>query len=517
MAVNQRKIGTILSYVTLVVTNTISLFYTPLYLTGLGQRQYGLFGTANSLTSYLSLLSFGIAGAYIKFNMEYRMGGDKEGEKRLNGMFLSIYTVLSGLVLIAGAIMICAAPYVFNQNYTKSEIFDIQIIMACTIACTMVTFIFNVVAMALLAYEEFIFIRLCTLCSGVISPILNLILVYCFNGKATLISIGTLVVSVVQYSIYFVYAKKRIKIGFIFRGIEKKVLVSVFVFSSFLLLNSITDMITNSTDNLILGIVSGPVAVAVYSIASNFKNYFLTFSTSVSNVFAPQVNRIVANYKNGNTDKNIMDKDLNELFQKIGRIQNMIVSLVLIGFIFIGHQFIDIWAGTDYSNAYYIALFLFIGLYVPCFQNVGLEIQKAKNLHKARSIVYLLVAIINIILTIPFARLWEGIGAALATCLCMLGGNFIFMNIYYHKKIGLNIVDFWKQILKLIPGYIIPCIVGVLIKYFYSINNYSQLLIAVFIMLATYVVSVWFLSMNNYERNLLKGPFKKFAGKIRKK
>ena len=66
---NQRKAGTILSYVYLFLSNTISLLYTPINLNMLGQSEYGLIATANSLTSYLSLLSMGIGGSYIRFLM----------------------------------------------------------------------------------------------------------------------------------------------------------------------------------------------------------------------------------------------------------------------------------------------------------------------------------------------------------------------------------------------------------------------------------------------------------------
>lgn len=515
LKINQRKAGTILSYVSLLLTNTITLFYTPLFLSGLGQREYGLFGTANSLTSYLGLLSFGIAGAYIKFNMEYRTKGDKEGEKRLNGMFLTVYSVLSVLVLIVGSVLTLLAPTIFGAKYTPTELVDIQVMMMVTVVNTMVTFIFNVIAMALQAYEEFVFIRICMLVSGIATPITNLVLVYGFNGKAVTISFGSLAISLAQYIAFFIYAKKRLRIGFVFKGMEKKVLKSVFVFSSYLMLGSITDIIVNSTDNIVLGVVSGPVAVAVYTVGANFKNYFLTFSTSVSNVFSAQVNKVVASCKTGNIDKATMDNELNSIFQKIGRVQNLIVSLILIGFIFVGQQFINLWAGQEYGDAYYIALLLLIGFYVPCFQNVGIEIQKAKNKHKTRSVIYLLVAILNVLITIPLSMKWAGIGAAFATCICMLGGNFIFMNIYYHKRIGLNMIDFWKQILKLFPGYLVAIIAGVLVKLFLPINNYLQLLLGVTIILIVYIFAVWFLSMNSYERDLIRAPLRKLVRKFK--
>lgn len=78
---NQRKAGTLLTYIYIFLSNTISLIYTPYVLRVMGQSEYGLFGTASSFISYLSILSFGIGGAYIRFNTQYRAVDDREGEK----------------------------------------------------------------------------------------------------------------------------------------------------------------------------------------------------------------------------------------------------------------------------------------------------------------------------------------------------------------------------------------------------------------------------------------------------
>ena len=43
---SQRKLGTILSYLNIFLSNTISLIYTPYMLRMLGQSEYGIYGTA---------------------------------------------------------------------------------------------------------------------------------------------------------------------------------------------------------------------------------------------------------------------------------------------------------------------------------------------------------------------------------------------------------------------------------------------------------------------------------------
>ena len=146
---NQRKAGAILSYIGFFINNIIGILYTPVMLRLMGQSEYGLYGTAGSLTSYLSLLSFGIGGAYLRYNARCRAEHDLEGEHRLNGSFLLIFSVLSALVLICGAGMIVFAEVLVEETFTTRELQRMQIIMALGITNMVITFLFNAVTMAL--------------------------------------------------------------------------------------------------------------------------------------------------------------------------------------------------------------------------------------------------------------------------------------------------------------------------------------------------------------------------------
>ena len=54
---------------------------------------------------------------------------------------------------------------------------------------------------------------------------------------------------------------------------------------------------------------------------------------------------------------------------------------------------------------------------VPLSQNIGISIIQAMNKHKFRSIVYLAIAILNIIISIPLAKQYAGIGLLLVLLL----------------------------------------------------------------------------------------------------
>ena len=516
MAINQRKAGSILSYLQILLSNTVALIYTPFMLRLLGQSEYGLFGTANSLTSYLSLFSFGVAGAYIKFNITARKNNDKEEEAKVNGIFFIIYSVISGLVLITGIIFTFLAEPIFGSSLNTSELIEIRIIILLATLQYVVTFMFNTITMALQAYEKFIFLKVVLLISNVVQPILNVI-VLMFNAKAVSISVCNLVVSIITYLVFYCYTRKVVKIKFCFHNLDKSLIKGIFAFSSFLFLNTITEQITGSTDTLLLGSLAGTAAVAIYTVGVQFGNYFMSFSTAISGVFAPQINKIVANDKNDN-------KSLDEIFTRVGRVQCLVISFILIGFIIFGHQFINLWAGENYGlTSYIIAILLLLSLYVPLFQNVGIEIQKAKNMHKVRSIVYLLIAIVNVIFTIIVIcfcknffsndkesfKMFASIGAVFVTFVCRIFGQGLFMNFYYHKRVGLNMIEFWKSIIKLFPGFIIPTAIGVAITLFYPIHSFLSLIVEIAIFSLLFLISVYLFSMNQYEKDLVLNPLRK--------
>ena len=232
----------------------------------------------------------------------------------------------------------------------------------------------------------------------------------------------------------------------------------------------IVDQINWSVDKFILGIFGGTTAVAIYAVGGQINTMYMSLSSSISSVFIPRVNKIVAMDENNN-------KELTELFTKVGRIQFIILAMVIGGFIVIGQYFINVWAGNDYNNAYYVALLLIVPVTVPLIQNLGIEIQRAKNMHKFRSIVYFFIAIGNVFMSIPLVQLFGEIGAALGTCLTMVLGNIILMNWYYQVKIKMDMKYFWKQISMLMPCVIVTVLLSLGLSKILVVNSIIHFLI----------------------------------------
>jgi O-antigen/teichoic acid export membrane protein len=245
----------------------------------------------------------------------------------------------------------------------------------------------------------------------------------------------------------------------------------------------------------------GTSVVAVYAVAIQLQNMYMSFSTAISGVFLPRVTAMAVNDFDG--------KAISDLFIRTGRIQYCIMSLVLTGFFLFGRQFIRLWAGDGYDDAYTIALLFFVPLIIPLCQNLGITILQARNQMKFRSLLYLFISLASLGAQIPLSKYYGGIGCALAIAGALTLGQILIMNVYYQIRQRINIVRFWLEILKM---SIVPaCLTA---AFYYALQQYSLdsvlgLCLGILLYLLVYLPLFFALSMNAYERNLILQPVKR--------
>ena len=493
---NQLKAGVILSYISTAVSIVIQLVYMPVMIRLLGQSEYGLYSLVSGVVSYLSLFSLGFSGAYMRFFA--KSYGDKEKTASLNGMFLTIFSVLAVIATVCGIVLSFFSKQIFGDKLTVSELSKAKILMLILVVNIAISLISGLLDSIISAYEQFVFQRIAGLASIVLSPFITLPLLLIGYRSIMLVVVST-VLTLIRFAVNIWFCIKKIKIPVSFKGFEWRLLKEIGVFSSFLFINMIIDQINWNVDKLILGHTSGTNEVAVYGVASQFNSLFMTFSTTVSSVFSPRVN-LIATQKG----KNVISTEFTNLMAEIGRIQWLILGLPTLGFIVFGKYFIvNIFAGKGYEDAYAASLLLILPALIPLIQNVGIEMQRALNKHQFRAIIYLIMAIGNVLISIPLAGRFGAVGAAMGTALSLLIANGLIMNIFYHKVLKIDMKYFWKEIFKTFKGLVIPIITATLIMRFFPFKNMWVFFISVCIFIVVYCASVFTLSCNNEEKNML--------------
>ena len=211
----QLKLGVILSYVSLGLGNIISILYTPIMLRLLGQSEYGLFNLSNSIIGYLGVLDFGIGNTVVRYTAKYKTLNDKEGESSLYGMFIVIYSILAGIVLIAGSVLVVNAHLIFSNSLTADELSKIKIMMGLMVLNLAISFPLGIFGSIIVAHEQFVFPKIMTIIRQIMNPFIMLpVLLMGYKSVAMTLVTTTLNVVFILVNMYYCFKVLKIKISF---------------------------------------------------------------------------------------------------------------------------------------------------------------------------------------------------------------------------------------------------------------------------------------------------------------
>ncbi len=496
MPVNQLKAGVVLNYVVIFLNTVVGLLYTPYMLRMMGQSEYGLYSLVASVIAYLTVLDLGFGNAIVRYTAKFRAEKKTEEQYEMFGMFFLLYFVIGIIAFGIGLGLYFNVDTLFGNTMTAVELGRARIMMLLLVANLAFTFPMSIWGSIIQAYEDFVFQK----SLNIIRIILNTVVMICllhFGYKAVAMVVVQTIFNVLTLVLNFIYCRRKLNIHiyFRFKHFHWGFLKEVAIYSFWIFLNAIMDRVYWSTGQFVLGAMVGTAAVAVFAIAIQLEGMYMQFSTAISSVFLPKVTAMVAT--------NRSRKEISDLFIRTGRIQYIVLAYILSGFIIFGRQFIELWAGAGYSDAYIISLLFFIPLTVPLIQNLGITILQARNEMKFRSVLYIIIALVSLAMQIVLTRYFGGIGCAMGVSGALVVGQILIMNVYYRRRQDLDIKTFWKEISKM---SIIPIVLifssMLVIRHFFALDSWGKLILGIAAFSLVYIPLFFRFSMTDDERNL---------------
>ncbi|WP_416828191.1 oligosaccharide flippase family protein [Ectobacillus polymachus] len=500
MKIDQLKFGIYLSYASLLITNITNLILTPFIIRNLGQSEYGLYMLIGAFIGYIAVLDFGLGNTTVRFVAKYRAENNKKGEENFLFSTLIIYLIISLIVLIVGTIIFFNLDYIFSSSLTSKEIDIAKVMYIILIINLALTLPMNLFTGIITAYERFVIPYILTIVRTLLrAAIILFLLSLGYKAIAIVIVDSIFNISIMIVSIFYVLIRLRVKIRC--HSLNKSIYKEIFSYSFLIFISAVVDQIYWKIGHLVLGVVASTKEVAIFAIGMVFGQYFITFSTAISGVFLPKITKMVV--------KNASNEEMTDVLIKTGRIQSLIIGFVLSGFILFGRTFVILWAGPSYEISWVIALIIMIPLSIVLTQTIGISILQAKNMHGFRAGAYLVIAIVNTIISIYLAKIYGAIGASIGTALSLVFGNVIAMNIYYHVKAGLNIPRFYKELSKGL-GISMICSIGLgATLLLIQSHSWITLIMQCFVYSFIYLFFMWTLGMNKYEKQLFLNEFAK--------
>lgn len=497
---NELKYGVYLSYISLFVTNISNLILTPFIIKSLGDSQYGLYMLIGAFVGYIAVLDFGLGNTIVRFVAKYRAENDKKSEENFLFSTFLIYTAISVVVLLIGTVIYFNLTMIFGDSLTKNEIEQGKVMFIILVINLALTLPMKSFTGIMTAYERFILPR----SMAVIRTLIRMVAIFILLSmgyQAVAIVVIDAVLNILMLTINMLYVFFNLKVRIRLHFFDRKIFKQIFSYSSLIFISVVVDQIYWRIGHLILGIVSTTAEVAVFAIGIMFGQYFITFSTAISGVFLPRITAMVV--------KDATGEDLTDMLIKTGRLQFIVLGLVLGGFVLLGKNFVFLWTGPNYYVSWVIGLIVMIPLFLVLTQTIGISILQAKNMHGFRAFTYLAIAIINTFISIYLARAFGAVGAAVGTSLSLILGNIIAMNLYYHFKVKLNIPRFFKELFQgLFLSILVSLGVGFLLLFIPG-DSWMRFVIQGTLFTAIYLVVLWHFGMNDYERTLFKNEFAK--------
>lgn len=507
MPVNQLKAGVVLNYVVIILNTVVGLLYTPYMLRMMGQSEYGLYSLVASVIAYLTVLDLGFGNAIVRYTAKFRAEKKTEEQYEMFGMFFLLYLVIGIIAFGIGLGLYFNVGTLFGNTMTAVELDRARIMMLLLVANLAFTFPMSIWGSIIQAYEDFVFQKSLNIFRIILNTAVMICLLH-FGYKAVAMVVVQTIFNVLTLVVNFIYCRRKlnIQIYFRFKHFHWGFLKEVALYSFWIFLNAIMDRVYWSTGQFVLGAMVGTAAVAVFAIAIQLEGMYMQFSTAISSVFLPKVTAMVAT--------NRSRKEISDLFIRTGRMQYIVLAYILSGFIIFGRQFIELWAGAGYTDAYIISLLFFIPLTVPLIQNLGITILQARNEMKFRSVLYIIIALVSLAMQIVLTRFFGGIGCAMGVSGALVVGQILIMNVYYRRRQDLDIMTFWKEISKM---SIIPIVLifssMLVIRHFFALDSWGKLILGIAAFSLVYIPLFFRFSMTDDERNLFISMFHKIFDK----
>ncbi len=499
---SQIKLGALVSYFTVAFNMLAGLLYTPWMISRIGQENYGLYTLATSLIT-MFVMDFGMGAAVSRFVSKYNAVGDRQAVQNFLGLVYKLYLSIDAIIFAVLFVLYFFIDTIY-QNLTADEIQTFKVLYMIVGLFSVISFPFSNLNGILTSYEKFVPLKMCDLfnkCVIIVAMVFALLAGY---GVFALVTVNAVVGLVtICLKLFIIHHQTTARVNF--RYFDKSLLKEIFGFSVWTTVGSIMQrLVFNITPSIIAAVSStGSVGVAVFGLASTIEGYIYTIATAINGMFMPRISRIVIGENK--------DEKLLELMVRVGRLQVMIVGLMVAGFVALGKSFvIEIWNKPDFSLSYYCAVLLILPslFYLPMqIANTAIIVE---NKVRLQAFVFMAMGLVNVVCSLILSHFFGAIGASVSILIAYTVRTLL-IGYVYHKVLKLDMLAFVKKtFLKLSPQLLVALLVGIACEIFNPVTNvYLRFGMNGVILVGVYFVLMWLTGFNAYEKQLLLGFLKK--------
>lgn len=280
--------NTLFLYIRMAIVLIISLYTTRKVLEALGTVDYGIYNVVAGFVTLFASLNSSFSSAANRFYNHAIGKGEENGVSKVYSSILVIQVFIAIIIFVV--VEIIGIWYVNTKMVIPDErLFVAKVLFQYSVISLILLIIQIPYSAAVLAYERMDFYAVISVLDAVLK-LLGVILIR-FSSSDSLLFYGTimLAIHVLNFLIYFIYAKICFRELHIVRPVEKKLTKSVLSFSGWSLLEPVAYSLRGQGTNMVFNYFFGPVINAANGIASQISSAIHQFAGNFSIAFRPQI------------------------------------------------------------------------------------------------------------------------------------------------------------------------------------------------------------------------------------
>lgn len=492
----QLRVGVLVSYIAIAINIVTGLLYTPWMINSIGRENYGLYTLAMSVIS-LFVFDFGLSSAVTRFIAKYLAEGRQDKANNCLGLVYRLYFIIDVVLFLVLVGIFFFIPQIYKE-LSPDEIEKFKVIYCVAALYSVISFPFIPVNGVLMAHEKFIQLRICDVAHKLLIVVAMSVCLLLGGGLYALVIVNAAAgVITILLKLYCIrkYTPQSVSLYYS----NKTEFREIVGFAGWATVIAIAQRCIFNLAPSILGALSGSTSIAILGIAITLEGYTFTFSSAINGMFLPKVSRIVTDEKG----------DIMPLMIRVGRIMIYVISLIVFGVITLGKEFIELWVGTSFNESYYCAILIIFPSLFHLPQDIGIQAIYAKNKVRNLSIVYAMMAIINLVGAVLLSPTLGALGICISICIAY-SVRTLGMDVILIRDLNINILAFFREtFVKMLIPLVLSLLVGLSCNYIVSIHSWMGFVIKGCIFVLCHFILMYKMSMNSSEKELLTSVFRR--------
>lgn len=478
----------------------ISLLLTPFLINNLGIEGFGFWILILSILGWFNVIDLGFPAA-VQRNIIFAL--ESNDEHKLNVVFATSVVLFSLLGIASALLLISISNFAISIFGSESESLSIVLtVFALKVFLDFFMNSFHGFYSAFLRYDIDSNITSLNVLikSGVI------VVTVPFYGVWGAV-FATIFADILTNTLKIYFAKKLYPpLSFNIKYFSYEEIRSLFAYSKHVIAAGIARTINLRADPFIVSKLLDLSAVATYGVANRLAMHVRAFVFTVNDMLTPIFIKKAAKNEN-----------MENIFHNAININFFTASLLFTPLIILGHFFIILWVGDQFEESISIIYFIIFSFLCRVISSSINQILFAQAKHKLISIVSLIGAILNILLSIFFAQYYGLVGVAIGTAIGFFISDVLLSLILLKRY---NHYDIKPVVTNFIKATVFIFIIGLTMKYYVEENfiiSWLNITILGATMFLLSLILSWLLILNKSLKKITLMQIKKLLINVKEK